>query len=75
MRDEIDNLSQMKSLEWDSPDWRKVRDRQLNEWIGDDHAVRFFLDFLRATPPEQALRPAAVATAALISNTAARSQS
>ena len=30
---------------------------------------------LRATPPEQALRPAAVATAALISNTAARSQS
>jgi hypothetical protein len=35
----------MKELEWDSQDWRDVRDRQLKEWVGDDNAVRFVLDF------------------------------
>jgi len=44
MRDEIDNLSRMKQLDWDSQSWREVRDRQLKEWVGDENAVRFFLD-------------------------------
>ena len=45
MRDEIDNLSKMKQLDWDSQSWREIRDRQLIEWVGDVDAVRFFLDF------------------------------
>lgn len=44
MRDEIDSLSQMKQLDWDSQSWREARNIQLMEWVGDEHAVRFFLD-------------------------------
>jgi hypothetical protein len=44
MRDGVDHLSAMKELEWDSLEWRSARDHQLREWVGDENALRFFLD-------------------------------
>lgn len=33
------------TLLFDSADWRTARDEKLREWIGNEHAVRFVLDF------------------------------
>ena len=32
-------------LEFDTPEWRHIRDEKLRGWIQDDHAVNWFLDF------------------------------
>jgi len=34
----------MRDLEWDSDQWREVRNKQLLEWVQNPDAVRFFLD-------------------------------
>jgi hypothetical protein len=45
MKDAAGHKSELKELEWDSHEWRIARDQQLREWVGDESAVRFFLDF------------------------------
>jgi len=44
MRDSVDHLSAMRELEWDTPEWRSVRNEQLREWVRDENALSFFLD-------------------------------
>ena len=32
-------------LEFDTPEWRQVRDHKLREWVQDESALAWFLDF------------------------------
>ena len=32
-------------LEFDTPEWRRIRDEKLREWIQNDHAVQWLIDF------------------------------
>ena len=38
-------MTRQMTLEFDTPEWRLVRDEKLREWVQDETALKWFLDF------------------------------
>ena len=38
-------MARQMTLEFDTPEWRQVRDHKLREWVQDENALAWFLDF------------------------------
>ena len=38
-------MTRQMTLEFDTPEWRQVRDHKLREWVQDENALAWFLDF------------------------------